>query len=125
MLYKELMETSTQTVALHADLHHYNITSATREPWLIIDPQGYYGDPGYEVGAFLANCPEESCAEQDLDEIAIRRINIMIEELRMPPNRGIKWGVILSCILSRWGLDDSKGNWRVGIQRAEALNDLL
>ena len=125
MLYKELMETSTQTVALHADLHHYNITSATRKPWLIIDPQGYYRDPGYEVGAFLANCPEESCAEQDLDEIAIRRINIMIEELRMPPNRGIKWGVILSCILSRWGLDDSKGNWRVGIQRPEALNDLL
>ena len=52
-------------------------------------------------GAFLANCPEESCAGQDLDEIAIRRINIMIEELRMPPNRVIKWGVILSCIWSR------------------------
>ena len=86
------METSTQTVLLHADLHHYNIISATREPWLIIDPIGYYGDPGYEVGAFLANCPEETCAGQDLDEIAIRRINIMIEELRMPPNRVIKWG---------------------------------
>ena len=52
-------------------------------------------------GAFLANCPEESCAGQDLDEIAIRRINIMIKELRMPPNRVIKWGVILSCIWSR------------------------
>ena len=50
---------------------------------------------------------------------------IMIEELRMPPNRVIKWGIILSCIWSRWGLDDSKGNWRGGIQRAEALDDLL
>ena len=119
------METSTQTVLLHADLYHYNIISATREPWLIIDPKGYYGDPGYEVGSFFANCPEEFCAGQDLDEIAIRRINIMIEELRMPPNRVIKWGVILSCIWSRWGLDDSKENWRGGIQRAEALDDLL
>ena len=125
MLYIELNETSTQTVLLHADLHHYNIISATREPWLIIDPKGYYGDPGYEVGAFLANCPDESWAGQDLYEIAISRINIMIEELCMPPNLVIIWGVILSCIRSRWGLGDSKGNWRGGIQCAEVLDDLL
>ena len=125
MLYKELMETSTQTVLLHADLHHYNILSATREPWLTIDPKGYYGDPGYEVGAFLANHPEASCAGQDLDEIDTRRINIMIEELRMPRDRVIKWGVVLSCIWSRWGLEDTNGSWRGGIRRAETLNGLL
>jgi streptomycin 6-kinase len=124
-LYKELMETSTETVLLHADLHHYNILSASREPWLTIDPKGYYGDPGYEVGAFLANHPEASCAEQDLDEIDPRRIDIMIEELRMPRDRVIKWGVVLSCIWSRWGLDDPNSNWRGGIRRAETLDGLL
>ena len=124
-LYKELMQTSTQTVLLHADLHHYNIISATREPWLTIDPKGYYGDPGYEVGAFLANCPEESCAGQNRDEIDIRRIHIMIEELRMPADRVIKWGVVLSCIWSRWGLDDPNGGWRDSIRRAETLDGLL
>ena len=97
-LYKELMDTSTETVLLHADLHHYNILSATRELWLTIDPKGYYGDPGYEVGAFLANYPEESCEGKIRNEIDTSRINIMIEELGMPRDRIIKWGVVLSCI---------------------------
>ena len=124
-LYKELMETCTQTVLLHADLHHYNILSATREPWLTIDPKGYYGDPGYEVGAFLANYPKESCEEKDRNEIDVNRINIMIEELEMPRDRIIKWGVVLACIWSRWGLDDPNGSWQDAIRRAEALDSLL
>ena len=124
-LYKELMQTSSETVLLHADLHQFNILSATREPWLTIDPKGYCGDPGYEVGAFLANYPATSCAGRDRDEIAIRRIEIMIEELPIPRERVIKWGVVLSCIWSRWGLDDRIGDWRDGIKRAETLHRLL
>ncbi len=31
-LFKELVQTSGETVLLHADLHQYNILSATREP---------------------------------------------------------------------------------------------
>jgi streptomycin 6-kinase len=124
-LYKELMDTSTETVLLHADLHHYNILSATREPWLTIDPKGYYGDPGYEVGAFLANYPEESCEGQDQSEIDIRRIHIMIGELDMPRDRVIKWGVVLSCIWARWGIDDPNGGWRNAVKRAETLDTLL
>lgn len=124
-LYEELMATSTETVLLHADLHHYNILSATREPYLTIDPKGYYGDPGYEVGAFLANYPEESCEGKDRNEIDIRRIHIMIEELGMPRDRIIKWGVVLSCIWSRWGLDDPNSGWRDALRRAEVLDSLL
>ena len=124
-LYKELMETSTETVLLHADLHHYNILSATREPWLTIDPKGYYGDPGYEVGAFLANYPDESCEGKDKNEIDIRRIHIMIEELGMPRDRVIKWGIVLSCIWSKWGIDDPNGGWPDALRRAEVLENLL
>ncbi|MDP6039116.1 MAG: aminoglycoside phosphotransferase family protein [Candidatus Latescibacteria bacterium] len=124
-LYKELMESSTETVMLHADLHHYNILSATREPYLAIDPKGYYGDPGYEVGAFLANYPEESCEGKDRNEIDISRINIMIEELEMPRDRVIKWGVVLSCIWSKWGVSDTNSGWRDALRRAETLDSLL
>ncbi len=35
---------------------------------------------------------------QDRDEIAIRRIEIMIEDLPIPRERVIKWGAVLSCI---------------------------
>ncbi len=124
-LYHELMATSTQTVLLHADLHHHNILSATREPWLTIDPKGYYGDPGYEVGAYLANYPEESCEGQDRNKIDMRRIHIMIEEMDIPRDRLIKWGIVLSCIWARWNIDDPEEGWRDSIRRAEVLDGLL
>jgi len=124
-LYQELMATSTETVLLHTDLHHYNILSATREPWLTIDPKGYYGDPGYEVGAYLANYPEESCEGQDQNEIDIRRIHIMIEELDLPSDRVIKWGIVLACIWAEWSIDNRNEIWRDSIRRAEVLDSLL
>ena len=124
-LYAELMATSTETILLHTDLHHYNILSASREPWLTIDPKGYYGDPGYEVGAFLANYPEESCEGKDRNKIDTRRIHIMIEELDIPQDRIIKWGIVLACIWARWNIGDPKEGWRNAIRRAEVLDCLL
>ena len=76
-LYDELMRSSTETVVLHGDLHHWNILRSEREPYLVIDPKGYFGDPGYEVGAFLANYPDASCEGCDRGEVDVRRVEIM------------------------------------------------
>ena len=40
---------------LHGDLHHDNILSAKREPFLAIDPKGMIGHIGYDIGVFLNN----------------------------------------------------------------------
>ncbi|MDA0745518.1 MAG: phosphotransferase [bacterium] len=124
-LYDELMATSTETVLLHSDLHHWNILSAEREPWLIIDPKGYFGDPGYEVGAFLANYPDASCEGRDRKEIDIRRTEILTEELDIPRERIIKWGIVLAVIWARWDVDSPEESWRESIRRAEVLDSLL
>ena len=124
-LYDELMATSTETVVLHADLHQWNILSAEREPWLTIDPKGYFGDPGYEVGAFLANYPEASCKGRDRGKLDVRRVEIMAEELDMPRDRIIKWGLVLAVIWARWDVDSPEESWREDIQRAEVLDRLL
>lgn len=91
-LYDELMAASEERVVLHGDLHHWNILSGQREPWLVIDPKGLVGDPGYEVGAFLANHPEASCEGRDRRELAIQRVRIMAEELDMSVERGRQVG---------------------------------
>ena len=124
-LYDELMTTSTETVVLHADLHQWNILSAEREPWLTIDPKGYFGDPGYEVGAFLANYPEASCEGRDKGKLDVRRVEIMAEELDMSRDRVIKWGLVLAVIWARWDVDSPEESWREDIQRAEVLDSIL
>lgn len=45
---------------LHTDLHYSNVLranvlSATREPWLVIDPKPVNGDPHYEIAPMLWN----------------------------------------------------------------------
>ena len=43
-------------VLLCTDLHAGNILAAEREPWLLIDPKPYVGDPTYDALQHLLNC---------------------------------------------------------------------
>jgi streptomycin 6-kinase len=53
--YAELSKDTANIFLLHGDLHHDNILSATREPFLVIDPKGIVGHVGYDIGVFLNN----------------------------------------------------------------------
>ena len=53
--YQELSIDRENQFLLHGDLHHENILSATREPYLVIDPKGTIGHVAYDIGVFLNN----------------------------------------------------------------------
>jgi streptomycin 6-kinase len=38
---------------VHGDFHSSNILRADREPWLVVDPKGYVGDPAFDAAIFL------------------------------------------------------------------------
>jgi streptomycin 6-kinase len=41
---------------LATDLHAGNVLRAEREPWLVIDPKPFVGDPAYDATQHLFNC---------------------------------------------------------------------
>jgi len=84
-----------------------------------------FGDPGYEVGAFLANYPDASCKGRDRSNLDMRRVEILAEELARPRDRVAKWGIVLAAIWARWDVDSPEESWREDIRRAEALDRLL
>ena len=43
---------------LCTDLHAGNVLAAEREPWLVIDPKPYVGDPAFDVLQHALNCPQ-------------------------------------------------------------------
>jgi streptomycin 6-kinase len=43
-------------VLLATDLHAGNVLAAQREPWLVIDPKPFVGDPAYDATQHLLNC---------------------------------------------------------------------
>jgi streptomycin 6-kinase len=83
-LLKELPYTATRDVLLATDLHAGNVLRSQREPWLVIDPKPFVGDPAYDGTQHLFNC---SARLQSHPDTTIRRLadllGVEYERLRL------------------------------------------
>jgi streptomycin 6-kinase len=57
-LLRELSRSAEREVLLCTDLHAENILASDREPWLVIDPKPFLGDPAYDVVQHMLNCDQ-------------------------------------------------------------------
>ncbi len=57
-IFRSYAGTANRYVLLCTDLHGENVLAAQREPWLVIDPKPYVGDPAYDAVQHMLNCPE-------------------------------------------------------------------
>ena len=57
-IFEALLNDTPCDVLLATDLHAGNVLQAQREPWLVIDPKPFYGDPAYDATQHLLNCKE-------------------------------------------------------------------
>jgi streptomycin 6-kinase len=62
-LLRTLPADADRAVLLVTDLHAGNVLAARREPWLVIDPKPYVGDPAYDATQHLLNCVERLRAD--------------------------------------------------------------
>ena len=62
-MFRELPASAGREVLLCTNLHAGNFLAAQREPWLVIDPKPYVGDPTYDVLQHLLNCDERLTAD--------------------------------------------------------------
>jgi streptomycin 6-kinase len=121
-LLDELLESSEPPVLLHGDLHHLNILSSRRRPWVAIDPKGVAGERAYEPAALLEN-PEPS---RHLNlAVQRRRIEVLAEELGLDPQRIAKWGAAHAVLSAWWNYEDSAGDWEPALACAEVLAKLV
>jgi streptomycin 6-kinase len=62
-LFEQLPGSSSNEVLLATDLHAGNVLRAQREPWLVIDPKPFVGDPAYDATQHLFNCQDRMLAD--------------------------------------------------------------
>jgi streptomycin 6-kinase len=55
-LFRALPGSPDRDMLLCTDLHAGNVLAAQREPWLVVDPKPYLGDPAYDVLQHMLNC---------------------------------------------------------------------
>ncbi len=118
-LYAELQDSMSSPLILHGDLHHFNILSAEREPWLAIDPKGVVGEAEYEIGALLRNPVGDM---YQYPQILKRRIAILTEMLNLDGQRVIGWAIAQAVLSAWWSYEDHGYGWKTGIALAETLN---
>jgi streptomycin 6-kinase len=64
-LFQELPRSAPTETLLATDLHAGNVLRAEREPWLVIDPKPFVGDPAYDATQHLLNCTARLSANPD------------------------------------------------------------
>jgi streptomycin 6-kinase len=118
-IFAEFIPSQGERGLLHGDLHHWNILSATRQPWLALDPKGVIGEREYEVGALLRNPgPVEK-------NVQAWRVEILVEMLGFERQRILGWGVAQAVLSAWWSVEDHGGGWQGAIQVAEVLYELM
>jgi streptomycin 6-kinase len=119
--YASLIPSMRNVELLHGDLHHENILSAEREPWIAIDPKGLIGEPEYQVIQFLLNHMPKLNPTAALE----RRVDIFTEELKLDKKRLLSWAMCHSVLSSWWSLEDNTDGAMESMEMAERFETLL
>jgi streptomycin 6-kinase len=99
---RELPRSADRSVLLCTDLHAGNVLAAEREPWLVIDPKPFVGDPAFDVVQHMLNCDERLAA--DPAGLSAR----MAKLLEVDPDRVRQW-LFARCVQE--SIDDLKLRW--------------
>jgi streptomycin 6-kinase len=124
-LFAELLGSSGAPTLLHGDLHHENILSAERAPWLAIDPKGLIGEAEYEVGALMRNPLLRLLSLPDVTATLARRFDILAESLGFDRQRMIAWSYAQAILSAWWHIEDHGHGWEPTIALAERLTPWL
>jgi streptomycin 6-kinase len=109
--FRELSRSAPTDVLLATDLHAGNVLRAQREPWLVIDPKPFVGDPAYDATQHLFNCAARLRSDPDF---LIRRFSDL---LGVNPERVRHWTFARAAAEPR---DDWKDDDAIALARSLA-----
>lgn len=115
--YAEL--STAETFLIHGDFHHQNILSATREPFLAIDPKGIVGQIGYEISVFLNNHVRWLANDADIKtklDFAVARFS---EAFEIEPHDLRKWAYAQVVLSAWWTFEENGDNWKTDLALAD------
>jgi streptomycin 6-kinase len=120
-ILRELLPTMDDRMLLHGDLHHWNILSAGRSPWLAIDPKGVIGELAYETGAWIRNPFPELLEWTNPRKDISRRIDQFTMELELDRERIRGWSVYQAVLAAWWSYEEGDRDWEKWLAVAELI----
>jgi streptomycin 6-kinase len=123
-LLRELPGTAAREVVVHGDYNPGNVLTATREPWLVIDPKPMVGDPAYDLCPLLMQVDDPFALPDPTGALRVR-ITLLADRTGETPDRIIAWCVARLVESSLWYVSRSElREAHDGIERAVLLDAL-
>ena len=102
---EELLADRADPVVVHGDLHHDNVLEDEGRGWAVIDPKGFAGDPGYDVGVMFYNPMPFPLGLGDMEGVVRRRLDVMADRTRLDREKLAAWGYVKAVISMLWSLE--------------------
>jgi streptomycin 6-kinase len=121
-----LLARSSRASLLHGDFQHHNLLQRASGDWAIIDPKGLFGDPGFDIAAWMYNPPGVT-ARDDYRAVAARRAAICAEVWAIDQEELLAWAFVGAVLNACWSAaDPALPEWLDGLVRgARQLRTLL
>lgn len=110
--FEELNSKSNSTILLHGDFHHENILSATREPFLAIDPKGIVGCAAYDFTVFLINHANWLAGKSDFQKRLNNAVEKFSDAFEIEPRDLRKWTFTQTVLSAWWTFEETPENWK-------------
>jgi len=124
-LTKALLVSEANLVLLHGDLHHWNILSAERQPWLAIDPKGIVGEPIFDISALLRNPVSRIISMPNFADTTRCRLNILAEVLGFEKKYMLQWSLAQAVLSAQWSYEMGAINWQAFELSAHVFYEIL
>jgi streptomycin 6-kinase len=117
----ELLADSSKDCLLHGDFQHHNLLLRESGEWAIIDPKGVYGNPGFEIAAWMYNPPGVTMRDDYL-ELVRRRVEIFAEVWEIDRQELIAWAFVGAVLSVCWSVADAMPeDWSFQFDRGAKL----
>lgn len=100
-LLRSLPTSATREVIVHGDFNPGNILSATRSPWLVIDPKPMVGDPSYDLCPLLLHVDNPFTDDQPATVLP-HRVSLISKIVEEPADRLIAWSLARTVEAALW-----------------------
>jgi len=105
-IYERLSRQPGRTYYLHGDFHPGNVVTATRDPFLAIDPKGIVGHLGYDIAVFLNNLHWWQKEKPHVREFLKTAIEQFADAFDFPERELCEWAFACMVIGAWWNFDD-------------------
>ena len=117
--YAELSRKNVDRYYLHGDFHPGNVVSATREPFLAIDPKGIIGPIGYDIAIFLNNFHWWQDEHPDLRERLEEAVRKFSQSFDIVPNDLKRWAFAQMVLGAWWTFDEMPEIYENDVTKAD------